>query len=371
MVAVSPVAKALRPGSVVSRPRLVLLGPGLANLQAMRSLGAVADLTLISEGTRHTYSGMLPGVLAGQHSAQSATIDLQALATKTGSELFQAGALRVDAAASVVELKDGVRVPYDFLSINIGAGLRGDGLPGIREEATLIKPLALAPARLFAALPPLVVAGGGLGALELAIVLHWRTGGPTTLVSAGAGGLASNMVTAAREELAAAGVTLRAPARVVAAEPGFAVLDDGTRLPMATLVWAPGPRAPELLAQSGLGVDDEGYLRVDATLRSLSHSNIFGAGDCVSVEGFPDLPKSGVFSIRAGPTLVANLGAALRGEHVVKEFKPPVQPLQLMNLGDGRALGTWKGRVFRGRAAMHFKEWIDRRWISQYPVTAS
>lgn len=351
-----------------ARPRLVLLGPGLANLQAMTSLAGAADLTLISEGTRHTYSGMLPGVLAGQHSAHSATIDLQALAARVGATLFAAGARRVDAAASVVELNDGVRVPYDFLSINMGAGLRGDGLPGIREEATLIKPLALAPNRLRAALPPLVVAGGGLGALELAIVLHRRTGGPTTLVSAGAGGLAPNLAAAAKEELAAAGVQLRAPARVVAAEPGFALLEDGERIPMSTLVWAPGPRAPELLARSELGVDEAGYLQVDATLRSLKHATIFGAGDCVSVAGFPDLPKSGVFSIRAGPTLVANLGAALRGEAVTREFKPPVQPLQLMNLGDGRALGTWKGRVFRGRAAMLFKEWIDRRWISQYPV---
>jgi len=151
---------------------------------------------------------------------------------------------------------------------------------------------------------------------------------------------------------------------------GVALLNDGSRLPFGSLVWATGPSAPQLLAQSGAAVSKAGYLRVKATLQSTSHSEVFGAGDCVSFDEYPGLEKSGVFSIRQGPTLAANLAEALAGRTPSRRYEPKLKPLQLLNLGDGRALGSWRGLVFSGRAAFWLKELIDRRWIRQYPRVA-
>ncbi|MFO0601093.1 MAG: FAD-dependent oxidoreductase [Myxococcaceae bacterium] len=348
--------------------RLVLVGPGLANLQALRALSTRARVTLVAEGRHHTYSGMLPGVVAGQYDAPQASIDLDALCRSVGAALEPSRARVLNLSDNTVELEDGRQVPFDLLSVNVGASLRGDDLPGIREHATIIKPLALAPARLTSARGPIVIAGAGLGAVELALVLRRRSGAETTLVSSTEGlpRLVPALARAARFELERAGVTLLTQKRVIAAEEGLAHLDDGTSLPFGTLVWATGPRAPALLRDSGAAVDPDSYLRVEPTLQSPSHPQLFGAGDCVAIEGLPRLEKAGVFSIRQGPVLVANLAAALAGEAPSQRYEPQLDPLQLVNLGDGRALGSWKGRVFSGRGAFWLKEWIDRRWIRQY-----
>jgi len=352
----------------MSRPRLVLVGPGLANLQALARLGERAEVTLVSEGDHHTYSGMLPGVLVGQRDAEAASIDLAALCARSGARLEPSGAQRLDLEGRIVELRDGRRVPFDVLSVNIGAGQRGDGLPGVRQHAISLKPMFPASHLLLAAEGPLVIAGGGVAAVELALVLKHRTKAPTTLVTSAdvlprAG---PALAAAALRELEQAGVTVLTQRRVVGAEPNTALLDDGSRLAFGTLVWATGPKAAAILRGSSAAVDEAGYLRVASTLQSTSHPAVFGAGDCVSIDHHEGLEKAGVFSIRQGPTLVENLTAALAGRPPSQRYEPTLRPLQLLNLGDGRALGTWHGHVFSGRAAFWLKEFIDRRWIRQY-----
>jgi len=353
----------------MSRPRLVLVGPGLAHLQVLTRVKHDADVTLVSEGRQHTYSGMLTGVIAKQHAPSEATIDLEALCSQSTAQLEASGASRLLLEDRCVLLRDGRRLPYDVLSVNIGAGTHGEELPGIRQHATLIKPLFAGAERLLAVAPPIVIAGGGVAAVELALVLRRGTGAPTTLVSsheALSRGLPA-LVAAARRELDRAGVTVVPHRRIVGAEAHVALLDDGSRLAFGSLVWATGPGALPLLAQSGAAVSEAGYLRVNTSLQSASHSNVFGAGDCASLDEYPGLEKAGVFSIRQGPTLAANLADALAGRALSRRYEPKLNPLQLLNLGDGRALGTWHGHVFSGRAAFWLKEFIDRRWISQYP----
>ena len=68
-------------------------------------------------------TGMFPGVLAQEYTAAEATIDLSALCARTNATLEVSGARRVDADARVIELRDGRFLPYDVLSINVGARL--------------------------------------------------------------------------------------------------------------------------------------------------------------------------------------------------------------------------------------------------------
>jgi len=357
----------------VSHPRLVLLGPGLANLQVLRRIAGAVDVTLVSEGRTHAYSGMLPGVLAKQRALTAASIDLVELCARRSVKLEASGAKKLFLDEKTVELRDGRRLPFEVLSINVGAGVRGVELPGVREHATVIKPLTSGAAQLLQVKPPVVVAGAGVAAVELALVLQRRLSGPTTLVSSATPlpRASQAFVEAAQRELKRAGVTVMPNRRVVGAEPHVAMLDDGVRLPFATLVWATGPRALDFLADSGAAVDERGYLQVTRALQSTSHPSVFGAGDCVAIDGLPELEKSGVFSTRQGPTLLANIEAALLGREPARRFEPGPNPLQLINLGDGRALGAWRGHVFVGRAAWCLKELIDRRWLSKYPTAAS
>ena len=131
---------------------------------------------------------------------------------------------------------------------------------------------------------------------------------------------------------------------------------------------------PAFLAASGLDCDAVGCVRVDATLRSVSHDFVFAAGDCAAIEGNPR-PKAGVWAVRAGAPLAANLRRAARGR-TLRRWRPQSDALAIVGLGDGRALAWRNGVAVSGRAVWRWKDWIDRRWMRMYqepmaPMAAS
>ena len=125
----------------------------------------------------------------------------------------------------------------------------------------------------------------------------------------------------------------------------------------ATALWATGVVGPAFLAASGLACDAAGCVRVDATLRSVSHGFVFAAGDCAAIEGNPR-PKAGVWAVRAGAPLAANLRRAARGR-ALRRWRPQSDALAILGLGDGRALAWRNGVAVAGRAGMAL-EGLDR-----------
>jgi selenide,water dikinase len=51
------------------------------------------------------------------------------------------------------------------------------------------------------------------------------------------------------------------------------------------------------LAETGLALDERGFLRVDATLRAVGREEVFAAGDTVAFDPGP-IPRSGVYAVR-------------------------------------------------------------------------
>jgi selenide,water dikinase len=101
-------------------------------------------------------------------------------------------------------------------------------------------------------------------------------------------------------------------------------------------------------------------------LRSTSDNKVFAVGDTGTIidEG---LPKAGVYAVRQGPILWENLHRALDGRQL-KKYEPQRSFLKLMNLGDGRAVGQWKGFAFSGRWVMRLKDTIDSGFIDKFQV---
>ena len=173
----------------VPRRRLVLIGGGHAHVQVLRRLVMQPDpgvhLTLVTDSPRATYSGMVPGLVAGQYTASEVTIDLLPLARRAGAAVVLAPALRVDASSKQVWV-DGERPPvrYDVCSIDIGSRVAGDELPGVREFAVATRPIGLLEERLRAQLDTAgpgsslcaVVVGAGAAGVELAFALRARLG---------------------------------------------------------------------------------------------------------------------------------------------------------------------------------------------------
>lgn len=343
------------------------------------------DVTLVTPACYH-YSGMIPGVVAGCYGAADAAFDPAAQARDAGVRWIRGRVTRIDAERREVELDGGSREAYDLLSLDIGSRPAGDGLPGLREHAHLVKPIGEtlrfrdAAERAVAGAPAahparVVIVGAGAAGVEVAMCLDARLRaehGPDrhriVLLQREAEILPAypeRCRRLAERELEQRGIAVRTSTVATGVEPDGVGVEDGDPQPYDVLLWATGPRAPELFRTSGLATDDGGYLQVEPTLHSSAHTAIFAAGDCAAIRGFPWVPRAGVYAVREGPVLAGNLARALRGKPL-REYEPQRDWLSLMNSGDGRALLHWRGLAFHGRPAWWLKDAIDRRFMRRF-----
>ena len=102
--------------------------------------------------------------------------------------------------------------------------------------------------------------------------------------------------------------------------------------------------------------------KVEITLQSLSHPEVFATGDCAALEGVEE-PKSGVYAVRHGAILYRNLAAAVGG-HALVPYRFEPRALALISCGDRYAIasrGRWSAA---GRWVWLWKDWVDRRWVA-------
>jgi selenide,water dikinase len=374
-------------GASASPVRLVLVGGGHAHLHllsewARRPMSGV-EIVLVSPSAQQWYSGMVPGYLAGVYEADELRIDLAGLARCAGAKLVVAAAEGVSVADRVL-VAGGERIPFDLCSLDVGSGMAGAEIPGVREHAVTLRPMERA-AQLREQVDSLVARGGrpgsiavvgaGAGGMEVAFALAARLErshglGRVTIVDGASdvlAGEAPRMRRRAAALLRERGIGLVLGRSVTRVEAGGLTLASGATVPADLIVWATGAAPPALLATSDLPRDDTGYLLVDRTLRAVGGLPVWGAGDCVTIATRRRLARSGVQAVREGPVLLHNLRAAL-GSGRARRFHARDASLALLSTSDGRALAR-RGR-FQGysRWAWWLKERIDRRFVARFAV---
>jgi selenide,water dikinase len=367
---------------------LVLVGGGHTHIQvleswAMRPVSGVR-VTLVVDQPVAIYSGMVPGLVAGQYRRDEVEIDVWPLARRAGARAVVAPAVGIDTAERRILLDGRPPLRYDTASFDVGSTVGGLDLPGVREHALPTRPIAALVARVDELIgrlrqcssPRVIVVGAGAAGVELAFAISVRLARESakdsrvTLLEQGPAILAGHSPAAAQRVEAnarACGISIRCRARVTEVCADHVRLATGERLEHDGLLWVGGAASLPLFADSGLPVDDRGFVRVRRTLAVAGHDDVFAAGDCASLEGHPLLPKAGVYAVRQGPVLVHNLRARLQGGRL-RAYRPQSDFLSLLNLGNGRAIAAKWGLAAEGRAVFRLKDRIDRRFMRRFQV---
>lgn len=369
---------------------VVLLGIGHTNAHILRMwkmhpLPAVR-LTCVSNFPVVTYSGMLPGVLAGLYAPERMEIDLVRLCASAGARLVVDEVTGLDAGARRLHFADRPSLRFDVLAIGIGSVPTFDGVT-VDDNSRLvtIKPMQTFLARLEDAVRRgapgaggpvrVAVVGGGAGGVEVAFglparvraVLGDRAQTAITILSADDRLLPGSLDSTARRVLRACerrGIRVETGRTVTRVNDARLDLADGGSAEADVIVWATGAAPPPLVAKLGLPTDARGFLRTTDTLQTSSLAPIFIVGDTGTVDGKPT-PKAGVYAVRQGPVLRENIRRLLDGRDL-RRFQPQRGFLRLLNTGDGRAIGEWKGVSFEGAWAWRLKDAIDSPFMAKH-----
>jgi len=364
---------------------LVLVGGGHSHALVLRMLAmrpvAGLRITLISPASHTPYSGMLPGLVAGHYSFEQTHIDLARLCQWAGVRFIAAEVTALDPVRQRLVLAGRPDVEYDLLSIDIGSQPELDSVPGAREHAVPVKPVAglwqrwqQLHRRLLAAPPGrshrIAVVGGGAGSVELVLAMAHRLAGRPVVLElwCGAAQILQGYNARARRAVSAAlahhGVAVHTDARVERVEAGCLMLADDSRAPWDELFWCTGAAAAPWVAASGLRTDAQGFLAVADTLQSLSDQRVFGAGDIATQVNHPR-PKAGVYAVRQGPVLAHNLRAAALGKPL-RTHRPQRRFLSLVSLGDRRAVADRGPFSASGQWIWRWKDSIDRKFMARF-----
>ncbi|ANU23302.1 FAD-dependent oxidoreductase [Planococcus donghaensis] len=355
---------------------LVLVGGGHAHLHCLEQLKKDSQkdwrILLISPSPYQYYSGMFSGYTEGVYNLDEIRIDLKKLCQSIGVEFNEDAITAIDANAQEMMGSNGAVYTYDVVSFDIGSQT---AIPkAIENYALSIKPNYRFPEQLVKmreSSHPIVV-GGGASGVELAFsILSWRKqhqlSANIALFSSTA--LLMSQGTAASKKIESIAAQKRLPfysgTGIESVDENSVTTSAGDNHPQSAVLWLTGPKSFDLFQSSGLTTDEDGYLLVNEMLQNNQHPEIFGAGDCVTIDQYPALAKNGVYAVRQGPILWENIKKSLTKGQLVR-FTPQKRYISILSTGDGEAFLSYGSQLFHGKIPWKIKQYIDRKFMKKY-----
>ncbi len=367
--------------------RIVVLGAGYAGASAAGYLARHLhrddfEITVVNAEPDFVERMRLHQLAAGQELRRYGLAEMFA---GTGIRLRLAHVTAVDAERRTVTVSDGDRLEYDTLLYSLGSTTADHAVPGVAEHAFHVagRPAALRLRRRLDELGEhgtVLVVGGNLTAIETATELaESRPGLRVTLATTGeVGGWLGRK---ARRHLLRAfdrfGVAVHEHTTIERVLATGAVAADGTSFASDVTVWAAGFAVHPIAAASGLDVEDDGRITVDRMMRSVSHPEVYAAGDSGYVIGENGRPlpmscaSAGFTRMQATAAIVGDLtgrkisktSLAYLGNCVSLGQKDAI--FQAVD-GDARSR-SWS---LRGRTAARFKAFVLRgaAWNMGHPT---
>jgi len=373
------------------KKNIVLVGGGHSHVHVLKRYGMRPQpgirLTLISKDILIPYSGMVPGLISQTYKYSEGHIDLRRLASFANARLIHSSATQLDLLQKLVHVTKRPPVKYDLLSLDIGSTPSVPSVSGA-EHALPVKPLdkflteqekireeIINKKNTY----NIVIVGGGAGGVELSLSLDQQLRRNNALLQKNPNHLTITIIeskstllpdfnSAARKKLLK-NITKRkiislTKSRVDIINSHSVKLNTGEVLAADKTILVTNAQPPNWLLNTGLALDNNGFVRIDDFLRSTSHPEIYATGDIASMENY-DLPKSGVYAVRQGPVLAENLRRVFIGKNP-KPYRPQKQSLALITTGDNGAVAARGSLAVSGKWVWRWKDKIDRRWISNY-----
>jgi NADH dehydrogenase len=401
---------------MTERCDLLILGASFTGIELLRQLrrrrrGSKLEVTVIDRQQVHPYIPLGHELVCERMplAIESATVlpTATCVEARPPARYVQGEIVGFDPATHTVSLADGRSFSARFVVVALGSEIRAPrGLPGGEQLLAYKSKAQLEACR--AALrgvlegegdpPRILVAGGGITGVEIAGELahlaaaRSRSGRPqgwrapkVTLVHAGERLLPALTPRAGKRAAAALteqGVDLRLETRLLALDEHEQVAtivgpEGEETIPCALGFWAGGIQPPPVIAELGLPMTEDGWLRVGPTLQCFSSSTddpeIFAGGDIVRVHGgegrWPTMQRA-IEGIFAAETIAENIEKLARCEpDYPGEGVPPLSPHPLwqdfphgVSIG-GRSLVVY-GRLVLGVA--WFNIWFRRFLMRQY-----
>jgi len=371
---------------------LVLIGGGHSHVSVLKKLGMQPvpglQITLITRDVHTPYSGMLPGYIAGHYRYDESHIDLRPLAQFVGACLIHAPATALDLENNYVICGDRPPIRYDVLSINTGSTPSSIEVPSSRQHVLAVKPIneflqkweaVMQQVLAYKGDYQIVVVGAGAGGVEVALSTQFHLQQLLAQHSMPADKLRFHIISGNRSVLPSHNPSVQRRFARILSERGVVVhegckanrvnenaieLDSGESLQADAIIWATHASAPSWYKESGLAVDERGFVKVNDSLQSVSHSNVFAAGDIATVTDYPR-PKSGVFAVRQGPPLYKNIKRALTNR-ALKKHVPQISFLSLISTGNQYAVASRGRFALEGAWLWKLKDYIDRKFMHKY-----
>ena len=353
--------------------QVLLIGAGHSNIQLLHRLAqldlASCTVKVLSDVTQAPYSGMIPSYLAGAYDFSDLHFDIEKICRRFGVQFMHASAIKINASERSVETSVGQTVSYDICSIDIGIRPRGIAADGTTSTHIIyLKPIsqmiekwrALA---LIEQTPKLkiTIVGGGAAAFEIAVACRrkYPSQNVGVCIITGQSGLLEDLngraQKLARQCLGKLRIDLIEGQRVERIDDDSVVLNNSSVVQSDICLIATSAEAPSIFRKSELPISSGGFVKVTAQLNVEGYVGLFATGDCCHFTPYP-LTKSGVFAVRQGPVLTANILASIADKPLVASFRPQRRWLKILVSGDNTAIAVYGPLAFEGRLAWLLKD---------------
>ncbi|NLP49985.1 FAD-dependent oxidoreductase [Bacillus sp. RO1] len=355
---------------------IVLVGGGHAHLKCLldKRKKPLPDqnIYLISPDRYQYYSGMFSGYTEGLYSIDEIRIDIKAMSEKAGVTFIEDKVTEVSVSDKTILTKTGASIPFSVVSFDTGSFVEGPS--SFKDYLVQIKPNYLFANKMkeYREVEFPVVVGGGSSGVEIALAITaWRkknrypsnvaliTSSKLLPSSSGKASKLIRKITLQKE------LTVIENDSVANMDGSHVITKNGRSLPHSRVLWLTGPSSPDIFKRSSLPCDGNGFLLIEKTLQAKGLPFIFGAGDCITLEAFPDLPKNGVYAVRQAELLWNNITSYLNGEEC-STFTPQRHFLSLLSTGNKEALLQYGHFTAHNKLSWKLKNKIDTDYMKKY-----